>query len=184
MLRRLGIPAGARAIIWQFLCLGIGTFIFARMGWDFVYSLAYILSFLIPGFILARNDEGVDVLTGGAFFLVWLLTYPIVRCLVLLNGVSCLAHANAPVCRGIGSCFAQTVHFHYGEQIQRMDLAAFVSDMDNLIDLVLNLVPYALDKGLIWLFGLNWMVVVANLLVVFACHAFAGRLAMEAMSSH
>lgn len=163
----------------QFTLLTTGAILAHLTGQSELYNLFYIISFFT--LILGDFDEvGSPFLLLALFFVIWLLTYPVIVCAFALYGHFCDVRQGAPVCASLAACGLDTIGYRFGESIQKMSLWAFISDMDDVLEMVLNLIPYALAKGVLAAIGLNGLSVVLNIGIVFGFHTGAALVAREA----
>jgi hypothetical protein len=174
------VPYAAILLALQFALLAAGALLARLRGWPELYNLLYIVSFLT--LVFADFDEvGSPLFLLIGFFVIWLLTYPAIICAFALYGQFCEVHQTAPVCASFSACGIDSINYHFGESIQKMSLAAFVSDMDDLLEMVLNVIPYALAKGVVAAIGLNWLSILINIGIVFGFHTGAALVARDAL---
>jgi len=162
---------GLKILATQAACLVLGSLLFEL--WNSAYTLAYLASFALPMLFMLDEGEGFGMnplLLLAGFFLIWLLTFPLIHCAFFMAAAACEGHKNFADCSSLVSCAADVIHIHFGEQISKMSLLAFFSESDDIIEGLLNIVPYTISKGVLFVIGVNWLSVVLDLLIVFVFH--------------
>jgi len=176
------MSTGVKILATQAVCLVLGSLLFEV--WHPAYTLAYLASFLLPMFFLLDDGEQVGMnplLLIGGFFSIWLLTFPLIHCAIFIAGASCEGHKNFADCSSLAACSVDVIHHHYGEQISKMSLWEFFSESDDILEGLLNIVPYAMAKGVLFVIGVNWLSVVLNILIVFVVHTGAAVVSLSLM---
>lgn len=161
------MPASAKALTIQAFCLVLGAILAQVAGLSLAYSALYVVSFLVPAYLLAADDVRVHELGFGAAYLgIWLIARPAVDC--------ALGQSPSPAC--IGGAIFDT----FGSRIALVTYPQFLEGFGNVIDFLVNAAPYVMAKTFQEAFGVNWGTVALALSGTFLLH---GTLALVAMDS-
>lgn len=157
----------------QFALLALGVILMEEFHLASLYDFAYMLSFLIPVFLLTETNSDLRpyvIPFASCYFLIWLFTLPVIHCLYFANGSNCAGALGPAQCKIWPTCVIQSVHYAYGQQISQIGMRGFLND-DSIIQAVLDSVPYAIDKVILWGFGINWLTVCLDIIVMFSVHS-------------
>lgn len=162
------MPAAAKALTIQAFCLLAGAVLAALTGLSLVYSALYVVSFLVPAYLLAADDVVLNELGfGTAYLAIWLLAKPVADC--------ALGGEIAPACVG------GAIHEAFGPRIALVTYPQFFEGFANVIDFLVNALPFVMAKTFQAAFGVNWATVAAAIAGTFVLHATVALLAMESL---
>ncbi len=161
------MPAPVNALIFQAICLITGAVLAAITGLSLLYSALYVLSFLVPAYWLAGEERFNEIGFGAAYLAIWLAARPVVDC-ALGGGVT-------------AACIGGGIYEAFGPRIALVIYPQFFEGFGNVIDFVVNALPYVMAKTFQAAFGVNWPTVVAALAGTFILHATVALVAMDSL---
>lgn len=161
------MPAAVKALILQAICLISGAVLAAITGLSLLYSALYVLSFLVPAYVLAGEERFNEIGFGAAYLAIWLAARP---------GVDCALGGSVT-----GACVGGGIYEAFGPRIALVTYPQFFEGFGNVVDFLVNALPYVMAKTFQGAFGVNWATVVAALAGTFLLHATVALVGMESL---